>query len=129
MKTCEFCGKEETFPHKCSYCGKTFCSVHMLPENHECSSLPKDSPFWTQKREKAERQTLRALTHDICPKCQSEFVGVSSFDEKDVNYVCQTCWHRWTMPRYKSKTFDLEEARKQMEEEKRKSKKRKRWFF
>jgi hypothetical protein len=129
MKTCEFCGKEEMLPHKCSYCGKSFCRLHMLPEKHECSSLPKDSPFWTQKREKEERQALRGLTHDICPKCHSEFIGCTSFDENDVNLVCQACWYRWTVPRHRLKTFNPQEVMKQIREQEEESKKRRRWFF
>jgi len=33
---CNFCGKEEPFPFKCSYCGEYFCAEHRLPENHTC---------------------------------------------------------------------------------------------
>jgi hypothetical protein len=56
-------------------------------------------------------------------------VGVTSFDENEVNYVCQTCFYKWTMPRYKLKTFDPKEVRRQLEEEEQKSKKKRRWFF
>ncbi|MEM3637588.1 MAG: AN1-type zinc finger domain-containing protein [Conexivisphaerales archaeon] len=33
---CNYCGKEEPFPFKCSYCGEYFCADHRLPENHAC---------------------------------------------------------------------------------------------
>lgn len=43
---CDFCGKSlEGLPHTCKYCGKTHCSKHLVPENHNCSGLkniPKD---------------------------------------------------------------------------------------
>ncbi len=34
---CQFCGKEESLPFACNYCGGTFCSEHRLPEAHECT--------------------------------------------------------------------------------------------
>lgn len=49
MPKCEQCGKEVLFPFECSYCGKTFCAEHRLPENHQCPNLPKE-PFWYQKQ-------------------------------------------------------------------------------
>jgi hypothetical protein len=38
-KKCWICGKEETIPFKCRFCGKTFCSKHRLPEQHACEGL------------------------------------------------------------------------------------------
>jgi Zn-dependent protease len=35
---CEFCGAEEAFPFKCTYCGKYFCGEHRLPESHACTA-------------------------------------------------------------------------------------------
>ena len=34
---CQFCGKEESLPFACNYCGGTFCSEHRLPEAHQCT--------------------------------------------------------------------------------------------
>ena len=34
---CQFCGKEESLPFTCNYCGGTFCSEHRLPEAHQCT--------------------------------------------------------------------------------------------
>ena len=41
MPQCEFpgCEQREAFPFKCSYCGKSFCTKHRLPENHNCDQL------------------------------------------------------------------------------------------
>ena len=41
MPQCEFpgCEHREAFPFKCSYCGKSFCTKHRLPENHNCEQL------------------------------------------------------------------------------------------
>jgi Zn-dependent protease len=33
---CEFCGKEESLPFVCNYCGGAFCAEHRLPEAHLC---------------------------------------------------------------------------------------------
>ncbi len=38
-KKCWICGKEEIMPFKCRFCGKTFCSMHRLPEQHACEGL------------------------------------------------------------------------------------------
>lgn len=41
MTKCAVCGKEETLPFVCSYCGKPFCAEHRLPENHDCPGIYK----------------------------------------------------------------------------------------
>jgi Zn-dependent protease len=33
---CDFCGKEESLPFVCNYCGGTYCAEHRLPEAHNC---------------------------------------------------------------------------------------------
>ena len=33
---CDFCGKEESLPFVCNYCGGAFCPDHRLPEAHMC---------------------------------------------------------------------------------------------
>jgi len=33
---CQYCGKEESLPFVCNYCGGTFCGDHRLPEAHQC---------------------------------------------------------------------------------------------
>jgi uncharacterized protein YkwD len=44
MPKCEQCGKEETFPFTCAYCGGNYCVEHRLPENHNCTHRPKTPP-------------------------------------------------------------------------------------
>jgi len=34
---CEYCGKEESLPFVCNYCGGVYCSDHRLPEAHQCT--------------------------------------------------------------------------------------------
>lgn len=44
MTECHFCHKKiETMPYKCNWCGKTYCSKHHLPENHNCSRKKNNS--------------------------------------------------------------------------------------
>jgi len=38
-KKCWICGKEEIMSFKCRLCGKNFCSMHRLPEQHACVGL------------------------------------------------------------------------------------------
>jgi Zn-dependent protease len=33
---CDYCGKEESLPFVCNYCGGTYCPEHRLPEAHNC---------------------------------------------------------------------------------------------
>ncbi len=34
---CQYCGKEESLPFVCNYCGGVFCGEHRLPESHRCT--------------------------------------------------------------------------------------------
>ena len=36
---CDLCGTDEAIPFKCRYCNGTFCSIHRLPPNHDCSFM------------------------------------------------------------------------------------------
>jgi Zn-dependent protease len=44
MTRCEVCGKDEAIPFICTYCGKSLCGEHRLPESHDCLALPKTQP-------------------------------------------------------------------------------------
>ncbi len=33
---CEYCGRDESLPFVCNYCGGAFCPDHRLPEAHAC---------------------------------------------------------------------------------------------
>ncbi len=50
MAKCDKCGKIDALPFKCSYCGRTFCSEHRLPEKHGCEGLY-DIPVKVKYRE------------------------------------------------------------------------------
>jgi Zn-dependent protease len=33
---CEYCGRDESLPFVCNYCGGVYCADHRLPEAHQC---------------------------------------------------------------------------------------------
>lgn len=39
MEECSKCGTEREMEYSCNYCGRTHCSKHRLPENHDCIGL------------------------------------------------------------------------------------------
>jgi predicted nucleic acid binding AN1-type Zn finger protein len=52
MGKCELCGKEADLPFQCSFCQKSFCIEHRLPENHQCPKAPQRTPLgpWKAKQ-------------------------------------------------------------------------------
>ena len=46
MPECDQCGREETLPFTCAYCGGNYCVEHRLPENHNCTHRPKTPPSY-----------------------------------------------------------------------------------
>src|SRR5574341_670077 len=36
MVSCAYCSNVEAFPYQCNLCMRHFCSIHKLPESHEC---------------------------------------------------------------------------------------------
>ncbi len=80
MAACSECGKE-SMSFTCSYCGKSFCSDHRLPENHECDKLEEelekkkeeDDKWFENKEKEKEKKRKRgrrppkkpSLTEDI----------------------------------------------------------------
>jgi Zn-dependent protease len=39
------CDRSEVMPFTCTYCGRTFCGEHRLPENHGCTALHRGLSF------------------------------------------------------------------------------------
>lgn len=62
MTRCEICGKDELLPFICSYCGKTLCSEHRLPESHDCLALPKTRPMIEKERIRSLRKSRIGLS-------------------------------------------------------------------
>lgn len=56
MVRCHFCGRDiKGMPFVCRRCGKSFCSHHRLPENHNCTGKGKISKQFTSSRSTKNR--------------------------------------------------------------------------
>lgn len=66
MAACAKCGKD-SMSFTCSYCGKSFCSDHRLPENHDCDKLEEelerkqeeDDKWFEEKKTKKKKREKR----------------------------------------------------------------------
>jgi uncharacterized protein YkwD len=76
MTKCEQCQKKVMFPFECTYCGKSFCAEHRLPENHNCSNLPRDSEFWYRKKKAMDGVTEKETEPEL------SFVKTKSTESK-----------------------------------------------
>lgn len=67
------CEGDENLPYTCNECGGKFCSVHRLPENHNCQALQRRSsdekPFATGLQGKDEKK--RGLTDRLLGRQKS----------------------------------------------------------
>jgi hypothetical protein len=59
MPKCDHCGAEVEFPFKCNYCGKYFCEVHRLLENHDCPNAPPRTPLGSYQTKQMLANTAR----------------------------------------------------------------------
>jgi uncharacterized protein YkwD len=94
MPKCECCGKEVLLPFVCPYCRKIFCSEHRLPENHQCSNLPKKPLFWYQKGKVVEERFVTKKL-GMCPRCGSVSTDIIDYDAKTMTFECKKCGHKW----------------------------------
>lgn len=74
MARCHFCGRAESLPFTCKFCGEKFCSDHRLPENHQCPGLEEFKknitkvdewiyePFRADRKREVGRERKPALT-------------------------------------------------------------------
>lgn len=67
MATCSLCGREVVLPFRCSYCGRSFCEFHRLPEGHDCEGLDVLRRPKTEWRERRREQRPISL-----PRAYSE---------------------------------------------------------
>lgn len=75
MPNCEYCGEEIGYlPFKCKYCGGTFCKVHRLPENHECTFALQH----TTRRIASSRKSRK-----LYPDINKERRDTLEFEERD----------------------------------------------
>jgi Zn-dependent protease len=68
MVKCNECGVEiEGLPFICTYCGKSYCADHRLPEAHSCPNLvlARAPPFNLRETSTEERGTISSLRDRI----------------------------------------------------------------
>lgn len=51
MAECSVCGDEINMPYSCTYCGRTHCGTHKLPENHDCPNLAQANTLGPELRQ------------------------------------------------------------------------------
>ena len=65
---CDYCGRDESLPFVCNYCGGAFCPDHRLPEAHQCKgdltqrrtiSAPQTTTFSWQTSSQPQYPTAR----------------------------------------------------------------------
>ncbi|MFH0848925.1 MAG: AN1-type zinc finger domain-containing protein [archaeon] len=59
---CQYCGKEESMPFRCPFCGAYFCAEHRLPEQHKCAEA------WRTTLQREEPTSVVAYPSAIMPK-------------------------------------------------------------
>jgi len=64
MPECSYCGKEDMLPYKCSYCEKSFCSQHRLPENHECEAIAGGKKIVKKKAPPTEKKRPTTFSYN-----------------------------------------------------------------
>ena len=70
MARCNECGKELVAfsDFECSYCGKSFCSEHRLPESHACEMNTKRKAEKIKSRKREQRPGgIRKILRSILP--------------------------------------------------------------
>ncbi len=93
MAKCDFtdCENTEMLPFKCKYCSKSFCSVHRLPENHNCEYLhlgksplveTKKTTFIAEKEKPMTRKEKRKVKREK----QDEAVYEAEYFKPDYHY-------------------------------------------
>ncbi len=93
MAKCTFCGKTETLPFTCKFCGGKFCGEHRLPENHECDGLRR----FKEQRTKAveewiydpfKKEHKRKAGRTVEPSLPQRIMGsFSTIDSRKVLYA------------------------------------------
>jgi uncharacterized protein YkwD len=63
MPACDLRGKEEMIPFTCACCGGNYCAEHRLPENHNCTHLPKTPPPYLTAYDNRQPSEMPAVRH------------------------------------------------------------------
>ena len=81
MGRCAVCGDASTMTGSCNYCGKTVCTKHRLPENHDCAAQRTATTLGPEFRRDDDSGTLGSVTG---------FLG-SDEDDADRQPHCKRC--------------------------------------
>jgi uncharacterized protein YkwD len=63
MPACDLRGKEEMILFTCACCGGNYCAEHRLPENHNCTHLPKTPPPYLTAYDNRQPSEMPAVRH------------------------------------------------------------------
>lgn len=84
MAECSKCGKK-SMSFTCKYCGKSFCSEHRLPENHDCEGLEEgleeekeqDQKWFRDKnlKEETTSEPKKLATNSFAQDVMESFLG------------------------------------------------------
>lgn len=108
MTFCSFCGNAiSKLPFICSYCGKTFCTDHRLPENHQCSFEVKKESLEqiTKETKRVEVSKFKSSQREYLNGTNLLFIfiiGMSILGYFYPDYLCitsRTLWQKyfWTI--------------------------------
>ncbi|MHA1792471.1 MAG: AN1-type zinc finger domain-containing protein [Promethearchaeota archaeon] len=87
MANCAYCGKELYLGFTCKRCGKTFCSKHRLPENHNCDKLNLAKEDIAIKMQMEKNVKLKNLPETARVKVQEKTEPIhQNFDYDDDDY-------------------------------------------
>jgi hypothetical protein len=90
LAKCSFCGAEIELPYKCNYCGKLFCEVHRLLENHDCAYAPSRTPLGSY-------QSKQMMAYEK-KKREIEKVAISVWNTKEVYTYGNIYGHHFVVP-------------------------------
>jgi Zn-dependent protease len=82
---CQKCGQETFLPFQCPYCGGHFCSLHRLPENHDCSRM--EVARASKQEEVVVLQSPKSYQHSVSFGQPRVARGKVYFSPKEVKHL------------------------------------------
>jgi hypothetical protein len=82
--TCDSCDGAVRISTDCRYCGRTYCSDHLLPENHSCPGVSDSETLGPDFREYGDEILTHRPTHE-CDEC-----GRIVKTNRRICYACRT---------------------------------------
>ena len=82
---CQKCGQETFLPFQCPYCGGHFCSVHRLPENHDCARM--ESARASKREEVVVLQSPKSYQYSVTLGQPRVAKGKVYFSPKEMKHL------------------------------------------